>query len=214
MPALTLRQCGPSASSTAHQCAQRRMPRMLGIRRCAHGEAFFRFRETKRLDNSVHACANDPLAGMGEMSIVRAATEVPGSGHPLLSALWDARGLAIGKLCRSVSAGIGQIGVLSSSPMRGALRAEWSGREKVKPGKAGFPMIGKIFRRFSNDWKKCFQWLENSAGGRGRVVFGLREDWRGWMGFARCRRMDCGWGGQTGGKGGRGEREKGGRSVA
>ena len=48
-------------------------------------------------------------------------------------------------------------------------------------------MIGKKFsngwkirRIFSNDWKKCFQWLENSAGGHGRVVFGLREDWRGW----------------------------------
>ncbi|MBR4189302.1 MAG: hypothetical protein IKQ55_05000 [Kiritimatiellae bacterium] len=27
----------------------------------------------------------------------------------------------------------------------------------------GFPMIGKIFRNFSNDWKKVFQWLENSA---------------------------------------------------
>ena len=26
--------------------------------------------------------------------------------------------------------------------------------------RAGFPMIGKIFRQFSNDWKKCFQWLE------------------------------------------------------
>ena len=29
---------------------------------------------------------------------------------------------------------------------------------------ARFPMIGKIFRDFSNDWKKFFQWLENSAG--------------------------------------------------
>jgi hypothetical protein len=26
-----------------------------------------------------------------------------------------------------------------------------------------FPMIGKIFLRFSNDWKKVFQWLENSS---------------------------------------------------
>ncbi len=102
---------------------------MWGIRRCAHGEEFFRFREAKRLDNSVHACANNPLAGMGKMSIVRAATEVPGRGRPSLSALWDAMGLAIGKLCRSVSAGIGQIGVLSSSPMRGALRAEKCGRD-------------------------------------------------------------------------------------
>ena len=136
------------------------MPRMLGIRRCAHGEAVFRFRETKRWDNALQACANDPLAGMGEMSIVRAATEVPGTGRPLLSALWDARGLAIGKLCRSVSAGIGPIGVLSSFPMRGALRAEWSGRDKDKLVKAGFPMIGKFFPNgwkiraiFSNDWK-------------------------------------------------------------
>jgi hypothetical protein len=24
-----------------------------------------------------------------------------------------------------------------------------------------FPMIGKILRKFSNDWKKVFQWLEN-----------------------------------------------------
>ena len=24
-----------------------------------------------------------------------------------------------------------------------------------------FPTIGKNFRQFSNDWKKCFQWLEN-----------------------------------------------------
>ena len=32
-----------------------------------------------------------------------------------------------------------------------------------------FPMIGKIFRHFSNDWKKCFQWLENFSGGR---IFG------------------------------------------
>ena len=30
-------------------------------------------------------------------------------------------------------------------------------------------MIGKIFRAFSNDWKKCFQWLENFSGGR---IFG------------------------------------------
>jgi hypothetical protein len=30
-------------------------------------------------------------------------------------------------------------------------------------GKIGpvFPMIGKNFREFSNEWKKCFQWLEN-----------------------------------------------------
>jgi hypothetical protein len=32
---------------------------------------------------------------------------------------------------------------------------------KIRPF---FPMIGKIFRRFSNDWKKSFQWLENSVG--------------------------------------------------
>ncbi len=118
MPPLTLRRCGPSASSTALQCAQRRMPRMLGIRRYAHGEAFFRFWETKGWENAMQDCANDPLDGMGEMSIVRAATEVPGTGRPSLSALWDAMGLAIGKLCRSVSAGIGQIGVLPPFPMR------------------------------------------------------------------------------------------------
>ena len=160
MPPLTLRQCGPIASSTALQGAQRRMPRMWGIRRCAHGEAFFRFRETKRWENAMQDCANDLRSGMGKMSIVRAATEVPGTGRPLLSALWDAMGLAIGKLCRSVSAGIGPIGVLSSFPMRGALRAEWSGRDKDKLGKAGFPMIGKFFSNgwkiraiFSNDWK-------------------------------------------------------------
>jgi hypothetical protein len=23
-----------------------------------------------------------------------------------------------------------------------------------------FPIVGKNFRHFSNDWKKCFQWLE------------------------------------------------------
>ena len=28
---------------------------------------------------------------------------------------------------------------------------------------AGFPMIGKNFPLFSNDWKKFFQWLENSG---------------------------------------------------
>jgi hypothetical protein len=33
---------------------------------------------------------------------------------------------------------------------------------------SGFPMIGKIFRHFSNDWKKCFQSLENSPGARFR----------------------------------------------
>ncbi len=54
----------------------------------------------------------------GKMSIVRVATEVPGTGRPSLPALWDAMELAIGTLCRSVSAGIGQIGVLSSFPMR------------------------------------------------------------------------------------------------
>ena len=26
----------------------------------------------------------------------------------------------------------------------------------------GFPMIGKNFRDFSNDWKKIFQWLESA----------------------------------------------------
>jgi hypothetical protein len=31
-------------------------------------------------------------------------------------------------------------------------------------GKIGpdFPMIGKNFRQFSNDWKKFFQWLEKT----------------------------------------------------
>jgi hypothetical protein len=35
-------------------------------------------------------------------------------------------------------------------------------------GKIGsvFPMIGKIFREFSNDWKKCFQWVEKMGGGK------------------------------------------------
>ncbi len=31
---------------------------------------------------------------------------------------------------------------------------------------AVFPMIGKFFRGFSNDWKKCFQWVENAGGGK------------------------------------------------
>jgi hypothetical protein len=118
MPPLTLRRCVPIASSTAPQRAHRRMPRMWGIRRCAHVEEFFRFREAKRWENSFQASATDLRAGMGKMSIVRTVTEVPGTGHPSLSALWDAMGLAIGKLGRSVSAGIGQIGVLSPFPMR------------------------------------------------------------------------------------------------
>jgi hypothetical protein len=34
---------------------------------------------------------------------------------------------------------------------------------------AGFPMIGKNFADFSNDWKIFFQWLENFwACGRGK----------------------------------------------
>ena len=118
MPPLTLRRCHPIASSTALQCAQRRMPRKCGIRRCAHGEEFFRFREAKRWENSFHASATDLRAGMGKMYIVRTVTEVPDTGRPSLSALWNAMELAIGKLCRSVSAGIGQIGVLSSFPLR------------------------------------------------------------------------------------------------
>ena len=32
-------------------------------------------------------------------------------------------------------------------------------------------MIGKIFRKFSSEWKKSFQWVENFAG-RGRRVDG------------------------------------------
>ena len=146
----------------------------------------------------MQVCANDPLAGMGEMSIVRAATEVPGTGLPSLSALWDAMGLAIGKLCRSVSAGIGPIGVLSSFPMRCALRAELSGREKVKLGKAGFPMVGKFRRRARAGGFWVAGGLAGVDGIRPLSADGL------WMGR----------GGQTGGKGGRGEREKGGRSVA
>ena len=48
MPPLTLRRCVPIAFSTALQCAHRRMPRMWGIRRCAHGEGFSRFQKAKR----------------------------------------------------------------------------------------------------------------------------------------------------------------------
>jgi hypothetical protein len=37
-------------------------------------------------------------------------------------------------------------------------------------GKNGpvFPMIGKNFPEFSNDWKKLFQWLENFRDAAGR----------------------------------------------
>jgi hypothetical protein len=140
MPALTLRRCVPIATSTALQCAHRRMPRMWGIRRCAHGEEFFRFREAKRWENSFQASATDLRAGMGKMSIVRTATEVPDTGRPSLSALWNAMELAIGKLCRSVSAGIGQIGVLSPFSMRphyflNRSRRDVVGRAKLLPCK-------------------------------------------------------------------------------
>ena len=48
---------------------------------------FFRFREAMRWENSVQHRTNDLRAGMGKMSIVRAATEVPATGRPSLSAL-------------------------------------------------------------------------------------------------------------------------------
>jgi hypothetical protein len=38
--------------------------------------------------------------------------------------------------------------------------------------RVSFPMIGKNFRKFSNDWKKCFQWLENFGGAGGRMIEG------------------------------------------
>jgi hypothetical protein len=72
------------------------MPRMWGIRRCAHGEEFFRFREAKRWKTPFKL----PLLICGP----------EWEKCPSLSALWNAMEQAIGKLCRSVSAGIGQIG--------------------------------------------------------------------------------------------------------
>jgi hypothetical protein len=63
---------------------------MWGIRRCAHGEELFRFREAKRLENTFQTSATDLRAGMGKMFIVRTATEVPDTGRPSLSALWNA----------------------------------------------------------------------------------------------------------------------------
>ena len=48
---------------------------------------FFRFRDAKRWENSFQASANAQRAGMGQMSIVRATTEVPDTGRPSLPAL-------------------------------------------------------------------------------------------------------------------------------
>jgi hypothetical protein len=39
---------------------------MWGIRRCAHGETFSRFREAKRWKNALQDCANDLRTGMGK----------------------------------------------------------------------------------------------------------------------------------------------------
>ncbi len=111
MPALTLRRCFPMAHPMAsQQRGQRRKPRVRGLRRCPHG-GHFPHSASQGIRGIM--CGVVPTLHLPESeqsSNACARTDAPPTGYPSLRTL-EHEEEAFGTHRRSVSAGIGQIGV-------------------------------------------------------------------------------------------------------
>ncbi len=115
MPALTLRRCFPMADPMAsRQRGQRRMPRVRGLLRCPHGGHFSHSDSRAFAESCAELSQRLITPNRKNLQGVR-KDGCPSPGHPSLRTLEHEKE-AFGTHRRSVSKGIGRIGVCSFSP--------------------------------------------------------------------------------------------------